>query len=149
MLPPIDHNDIIAIIDDLKDNGNSVNTIATSVIVGSKHIIAPIISHLINLYCQQGYFPERLKLGCITPIYKSGDREKVNNFRPVCSLSPFSKIIEKAISICMVKFIDKENIFSKTQFGFRKNMGTDTALLKFTDSIQKSLNDKKIPPRSS
>ena len=130
-------------INDLKYNGNKVNVIATSVLVGSKHIIAPIISHLINLYCQQGYFPNNLKLGCITPIYKSGDREKVNNYRPVCSLSPFSKIIEKAINNCMVKFIDKHNIFSKTQYGFRKNMGTDTALSNFTDTIQKALNEKK------
>ena len=113
MLPPIDQNDIITIIDNLKDNGNNINTIATSVIVGSKYILAPILSHLINLYCQQGYFPDNLKLGCISPIYKNGDREKVNNYRPVCSLSPFSKIIEKAINNCMIKFIDKHNIFSK------------------------------------
>ena len=143
MLPPIDQNDIITIIDNLKDNGNNINTIATSVIVGSKYILAPILSHLINLYCQQGYFPDNLKLGCISPIYKNGDREKVNNYRPVCSLSPFSKIIEKAINNCMIKFIDKHNIFSKTQFGFRKNMGTETALLHYTDSIQKALTDKK------
>merc|ERR1712055_834307 len=124
------------IIYNLKDNGNNINTIVTSVIVGSKYILAPILSHLINLYCQQGYFPDNLKLGCISPIYKNGDREKVNNYRPVCSLSPFSKIIEKAINNCMIKFIDKYNIFSKTQYGFRKNMGTDTALSNFTDTIQ-------------
>ena len=43
----------------------------------------------------KGIFPDELKLGCITPIYKNGDREKVNNYRPICSLSPLSKTIEK------------------------------------------------------
>ena len=74
-------SEVNSIIDDLKDNGNKVNSIATSALVGSKHIISPIICHLIDLFTQQGYFPDELKLGCITPIYKNGDREKVNNYR--------------------------------------------------------------------
>ena len=140
----VDPNEINTIIDDLKDNGNKVNSIATSALVGSKHIISPIICHLINLFVQQGYFPDELKHGCITPLYKNGDREKVNNYRPICSLSPLSKIIEKVINNRMLAFLDKFNIFSKTQFGFRKNMGTESALLTFIDNIQNVLNKKKI-----
>ena len=136
-------SEVNSIIDDLKDNGNKVNSIATSALVGSKHIISPIICHLIDLFTQQGYFPDELKLGCITPIYKNGDREKVNNYRPICSLSPLSKIIEKVINNKMVAFLDKHNILSNTQFGFRKNMGTETALLNYIDNLQKELNNKK------
>ena len=50
ILTPICPNEVISVIDDLKDNGNKVNTIATSVLVESKHIIAPIICHLIDLF---------------------------------------------------------------------------------------------------
>ena len=42
----------------------------------------------------------------------------------------------------MIKFIDKYNILSTQQYGFRKNMGTDTALINYTDTILKGLNDK-------
>ena len=143
ILTPICPNEVISVIDDLKDNGNKVNTIATSVLVESKHIIAPIICHLIDLFVQQGYFPENLKLGCITPIYKNGNKTKVNNYRPVCSLSPISKIIEKVINNRMVDFLDDHEILSKTQFGFRKNMGTETALMHYIDHLQNELNDKK------
>ena len=139
----IEPREVNSIIDDLKDNGNKVNCIATSALVGSKHIITPIICHLINLFVQQGYFPDELKLGCITPIYKNGDKEKINNYRPICSLSPLSKIIEKAINNKMVTFLDKYSILSKTQFGFRKNMGTETALLNYIDNLQNALNNKK------
>ena len=135
-----DPKEINSIIDDLKDNGNKVNLIATSALAGSKHIISPIICHLINLFVQQGYFPDELKIGCITPIFKNGDREKVNNYRPICSLSPLSKIIEKIINNRMLAFLDKYNILSKTQFGFRKNMGTESALLTYIDNIQNALN---------
>ena len=103
-IAPIDQKEVNTVIRDLKDNGNKVNTIATSVLVESKHIITPILCHLINLFVQQGYFPENLKLGCITPIFKSSDKKKANNYRPVCSLSPLSKIIEKVINNRMVIF---------------------------------------------
>ena len=142
-ISPICPNEIITVIDDLKDNGNKVNTIATCVLVESKHILAPVICHLINLFVQQGYFPEKLKVGCITPIFKNGDRKKINNYRPVCSLSPISKIIEKVINNRMVNFLDDNNIFSETQFGFRKNMGTETALLNYIDRLQNKLNESK------
>ena len=39
----------------------------------------------------------------------------------------------------MLDFIHKNNIFSGTQFGFRKEMGTETALVDFTDFIQQRL----------
>ena len=64
---PISPNEVDTVIMNLKDNGNKVNTIATSVLVESKHIITPILCNLIDLFVQQEYFPENLKLGCITP----------------------------------------------------------------------------------
>ena len=143
ILTPISPIEVNTIIDDLKDNGNKVNTIATSVLVESKHIVTPIICHLINLFVQQGYFPDNLKLGCITPIFKNGDKKKIKNYRPVCSLSPLSKIIEKVINNRMVDFLDDHEIISKTQFGFRKKMGTETALMNYIDHLQNELNNSK------
>ena len=121
-LTPITPNEVSKIIDNLKNNGNKVNSIATSVLADCKHLISPVIAHLIDLFVQQGYFPEELKLGCISPIFKGGDKEKVNNYRPVCSLSPLSKIIEKVAYNRMIAYLDKYNILSSTQFGFRKNI---------------------------
>ena len=43
----------------------------------------------------------------------------------------------------MVNFLEKFKILSKTQFGFRKNMGTETALLHYIDNLQKAMNDSK------
>ena len=62
------------------------------------------------------YFPEELKLGCITPVFKKGDKLNVENYRPICSLSPLSKIFERIIYDRMMGFIDKNKIMSDTQF---------------------------------
>ena len=142
-MSPISPIDVETVIENLKDNGNNPNNIATSVLLNSKHILSPIFCHLINLFVEQGYFPENLKVGCITPIFKGGDKYKINNYRPVCSLSTLSKIIEKAISNRMTNYLEDSNIFSDTQFGFRKNMGTETALLNYIDNIQNQLNNHK------
>ena len=143
-ISPICPIEVETVIDELKDNGKTPNSICTSVLVNSKQIIIPILCHLINLSVEQGYFPEILKTGCISPIFKGGkaDREKLNNYRPICSLSPLSKIIEKIIANRMTHFLENYEIFSKTQFGYRKNMGTETALLNYIDYIQRQLNSK-------
>ena len=44
----------------------------------------------------------------------------------------------------MINFIDKYNILTKEQYGFRKNMGTDTALANYIDSIIKNLNNNQV-----
>ena len=43
----------------------------------------------------------------------------------------------------MVEYLDKYRLLSKTQYGFRKNMGTENALLNYIDFLQQKLNDKQ------
>ena len=42
-----------------------------------------------------------------------------------------------------MSFIDSNEILSKTQFGFRQNMSTETALINFINRIQKGLTNKQ------
>ena len=110
-------------IKDLKDNGAGLHKISNSVLTDSSKEISPILSVIINKCIQQGYFPHELKSGCITPIHKSGDKTSTKNYRPVCSLSSISKIIEKVVYNRMIKYIDKNEILSPKQYGFRKKWG--------------------------
>ena len=41
----------------------------------------------------------------------------------------------------MITFINKNNIFSNSQFGFRKGMSTESALIDYVNKIQSGLND--------
>ena len=43
----------------------------------------------------------------------------------------------------MLNFIDKHEILSKSQFGFRKNVSTETALANFIDYVHKGLTAKQ------
>ena len=86
--------------------------------------------------------PEELKTGCITPIYKNGPKNDVKTYRPVCSLLPFSKILEKIIYNRMIEFIDQNEILSSNQFGFRKGLSTESAIIQFINNIHNGLHYK-------
>ena len=139
---PTDANEVCRAITDLKDNGKGIYKISTRVLEYSKMTLSPLLAHIINTCVNQGYFPVELKTGCITPIYKNGNRDNITNYRPICSLSPFSKIFERLIYNRMISFIEKYNLLSNTQFGFRKNMSTETALINYINKIHDGLNKK-------
>ena len=44
-----------------------------------------------------GEFPDILKVGKITPIFKKDDQEKFENYRPASTLPIFAKLFEKII----------------------------------------------------
>ena len=68
-------------------SSNSLLSISTAVLEGVKNVVSQYLSHIFNLCVNQGYFPDELKLGCVTPIHKKGCKLIVNNYRPVCNLS--------------------------------------------------------------
>ena len=55
-----------------------------------------------------GKFPDELKLGKITSIYKKESDELLENYRPVSTLLIFCKIVEKVIYSRLYKhFVSK------------------------------------------
>ena len=61
--------------------------------------------------------------------------------RPISLLSVFDKFIEKVMLNRIIKFLNKNNILYKYQFGFRKNHATTHALTEVIDYIYKSLDE--------
>ena len=75
-----------------------------------------------------GIFPQIFKTGKITPIFKKGNKELLENYRPVSVLPIFGKIFEKILYNRLYNFFTKENVLSKNQYGFRKRHSTVHAL---------------------
>ena len=139
---PISKEEISKALLKLKNNGKGTKNISTLVLKNNVNKLSEILCHVLNICIAGGYFPNELKLGCITPIYKSGTKSEVKNYRPICSLSPFSKIFEKIIYNRMIEFIDQNNILSPNQFGFRKGLSTESAIIQFIDNVHKGLDKR-------
>ena len=75
-------------------------------------------------------YPDCLKTARIIPIHKKGDRNDLNNYRPISILPVFSKIFEKGLHTQLYSYFEKNNLFSNFQYGFRKKRSTKNALLK-------------------
>ena len=55
----------------------------------------------------------------MTPIFKSGDKEDLNNYRPISVLPTVARIFEKLLYEQLHKYFTDNEILGKTQWGFR------------------------------
>ena len=76
--------------------------------------------------------PGDWKQHTITPVYKSGDKSTLKNYRPISLLCSISKLLESLIYNKIIKFMRKS--ISCHQFGFQKHKCTlEKLLLYFND----------------
>jgi hypothetical protein len=103
--------------------------------------IAKPLAHVTNAILKSGIVPEDFKYGIITPIYKSGLKQELNNYRPVTVLPTCSKIFEKCVHKQVSEFLEEKNLLSTTQFGFRKKRNTEIAATLLLDEIRENMNN--------
>ena len=69
-------------------------------------VIAPALCLLFNACFENGFFPTCLKEAKVVPVFKSGDRRKLTNYRPISILSCFSKILKKIVYSRTIDFLN-------------------------------------------
>ena len=79
----------------------------------------------------------------LTPCHKKGSTKDVNNYRPISLLSVFSKIMEKLMVCRLNDFLELHSIIYPNQFGFRSGCSTTHSLISITETINKTIEDKK------
>ena len=103
LLPPT-ACEVAAELKRLKANKSSGDDkIPTKFIIMAADVIAPYLSYFIDYTFSNGTFPKVLKIAKVIPIYKSGQKDNVNNYRPISLLSPLFKVIEKLIKTRSIK----------------------------------------------
>ena len=85
---------------------------------------------IINKSFSLGIFPDVLKIARVVPIFKVGSTSELINYRPISILPSLSKIFERLMYNRMLSYINKFNILSNDQFGFRKNRNTELAVIR-------------------
>ena len=91
----------------------------------------------------KGTFPSKLKIAKVAPAFKKGDPEIRSNHRPISLLPVFSKMFEKLVPKRLYSFVTCNKIIYLLQFGFQENHSIDHALISMTETIRRSLNNKK------
>jgi hypothetical protein len=85
-----------------------------------------------------------MKIAKVIPIFKSGNVNDINNYRPISLLCSFSKILEKIVANRMLKYLNDNNLITPNQFGFRGKHSTVHPMFNLVNSAAKALNSKKV-----
>ena len=97
------------------------------------------MAHIINTAIYQGTCPSQFKNSDICPIYKSGSKKELNNYRPISLISNLAKVFEKIIFSKLYNFVINNHLISVNQFGFLKNKGANDAIALLSDYVYEKL----------
>ena len=82
-----------------------------------------------------------MKLAKVIPIFKTGSKLSVTNYRPISLLSVFSKIFEKLAHEQLYKFMITNSVLFESQFGFQKGKSTIHSLIEIVENIRNCMDN--------
>ena len=91
--------------------------------------------------------PDEIKIAKVIPIFKAGEKCKVDNYRPISILPFVSKFFEKIVYERLYNYIEKMNIFNPNQIGFRAGISTSMSLLDLQDRISQAIDERQYSIR--
>ena len=142
-IPSIHSNEIKSIISKLNNSAPGYDNIPPKIgKLFATQYIDPL-TYLINKSIKQGVFPDELKLAKVVPIFKTGDEQLVQNYRPISVLPFISKIYEKIVANYLIDFLESQDLLYKYQFGFRKSHSTSHAIITLIDRVSQALDTGK------
>ena len=111
-------------------------------------IAAPYITKsltaIFNRSISTGIFPCDWKVAKVTPIHKDGDKSDMDNYRPISVISIIAKIMEKLVHSQLYSYLERFDILTSSQHGFRPLHSTVTALLKLTNQWYQNMDEGLI-----
>ena len=108
------------------------------------HIVKPLSYILCNMSLTSGIFPNNMKIAKVIPLYKENGKNEFTNYW--CLYYHNSQTFSRNYLVGPIRldsFIDRYNLLSSNQYGFRRNMSTSLALMELTEEITTALDDKK------
>ena len=93
---------------------------------------------------KSGIFPDKLKIEKVFPIYKSGKKYVLSNYRPIPVLPCFSKIIERIMYNRLYNDLNENEILNDKQFGFRVGHSTEYAILELIDQVSNAFGNNSF-----
>lgn len=104
------------------------------------HLCGPLTA-IFNKSIELGLMPSVWKKSYITPLFKSGSKLEVSNYRGIAKLNAIPKLFEKIITDCLCHQIS--SILSPCQHGFRKLRSTATNILELTTIVNEGFVNNK------
>ena len=102
-----------------------------------------VIVKLFNKVLQNGKFLKVWNLSCISSMFKSGNPNDCNNYWGICISSCLGKLFTSLLQNRLTNFLEKHNLLSVNQGGFREGCRTSDHIYILKTLINKYLNKCK------
>ena len=106
------------------DKASGADHVLNEFIIHASYGIKLLILLIFNTVLSLEHFPSQWGKGNVIPIFKSGDKRDVNNYRGITILSCLGKLFTKIVNKRLSKWAERERVLSESQYGFREKRGT-------------------------
>ena len=136
----IDVYSILVSLDETKAKG--IDGICPRILKHCAFALYKPLFHLFNLSLHFSVIPKEWSIHMITPIFKSGDKASVSNYRPISLLCCISKVLERLIYDKTIDFVVKS--ISSDQYGFLPKRSAPQQLLIMLAQIHKAFDNNAV-----
>ena len=141
-ITPVDDIEVFNMLKKIDKNKSSgPNSIPTNLLQEHAAAFTLPLKLALNQSFAEGKFPDLLKIAKVCPVFKKGERNIRENYRPISLLSNLSKVFERAMHLRLYNFLEEFHVFYDLQYGFRKKYSTDHALLSIVEEIRQNLDN--------
>ncbi|MBA3284709.1 MAG: hypothetical protein H0U27_06570, partial [Nitrosopumilus sp.] len=106
-------------------------------------LLIDVITAILNNCMRNNYTPKEWKEGRIWMIHKSGSQYEPGNFRPITLLNTSFKIYTKLLYKRLQHVVEKNNLLSNNQAGFRKHRSCINKIRLIKNAIEDAKMHKK------
>lgn len=140
---PVQEDEIIKNIKSLKNNtANGPDGISAKLLKLCTTSLSKPLVHIFNLIILTCRIPDKLKTAVVTPIFKAGKKDIMDNYRPISLISHVAKLLELCLKSRIFAFLHRTNFLSDNQFGFRPHKGTEDAIYKLLSCLTNNMDSK-------
>ena len=126
-----------------KDTAPGKDNISYILLKKIDHASGRFLLGIFNKVYTEKVFPETWRESLLIPILKPGKpAHSPNSYRPIALTSCICKVLEKIINNRLTYTIEKTNLISPHQYGFRKNRSTIDPLVRLHTDLCKTFVDK-------
>ena len=97
--------------------------------------LAPILKVIFTQSLNTGSIPSDWLLANITPVYNKGNKNLPVNYHPISLTSVCSKVVEHVIYHSIMSHLNRNNVLSGSQHGFRTGYSWSTQLVLLIEDL--------------
>ena len=128
----------------IKPKATGIHNIPNNILKDSCQVVAPFLTDIIHFSITSNIFPDDLKVGKISLVHKSGDRDDLNNYRPITVLPTTARVFERLLYDQMYTYLAKNKLLGNQQFGLRSIHSTALAIGKSVNKWLMNVDNGKL-----